>query len=186
MAVVTGVPPAATVPVVLALGANLGDRAATLRSAVASLDAVAGLTVHEVSAPVQTDPVGGPDQPAYLNAAVLATTSLAPGDLLAACHDVEAAHQRVREVRWGPRTLDVDVVAYGEPGSPEEVVSDDPLLTLPHPRAHERGFVLAPWASVRPDAVLRCPDGAVVPVAVLLERAPDRAGVRTTEGLSLW
>ncbi len=166
------------VEAVLALGANLGDRAATLRAAVAELDRVEGVQVVAVSDVVETDPVGGPEQPAYLNAVVVVRTSLLPLELLAACQAVETAHGRERSVRWGARTLDVDVLAYGRPGDADEVVSDDAALTLPHPRAHERAFVLAPWVSVRPDALLRLPSGQVRPVRELLAEAADRDGVR--------
>jgi dihydroneopterin aldolase/2-amino-4-hydroxy-6-hydroxymethyldihydropteridine diphosphokinase len=177
---------AAEVEVVLALGANLGDRAQTLRAAVRELDATPGVRVRAVSAPVETDPVGGPDQPDYLNAVVVAGTTLGPGELLAACHRVEAEHGRERVVRWGARTLDVDVVAYGEPGSAGEVCSDAAELTLPHPRAHERAFVLVPWHQVRPRARLRLPDGSVRPVADLLAEAADRDGVRDAAEDPLW
>jgi dihydroneopterin aldolase / 2-amino-4-hydroxy-6-hydroxymethyldihydropteridine diphosphokinase len=177
---------AAEVEVVLALGANLGDRAETLRAAVRELDGTPGLTVRAVSDPVETDPVGGPDQPAYLNAVVVAGTTLAPEPLLAACHVVEAEHGRERTVRWGARTLDVDVVAYGEPGSAREVVSDAADLTLPHPRAHERAFVLAPWHQVQPGARLRLPDGSVREVRELLAAAADRDGVRASAEGALW
>jgi dihydroneopterin aldolase / 2-amino-4-hydroxy-6-hydroxymethyldihydropteridine diphosphokinase len=176
----------AEVEVVLALGANLGDRAATLRAAVRELDATPGLAIRAVSDPVETDPVGGPDQPDYLNAVVVAGTSLDPADLLAACHRVEAAHGRERVVRWGARTLDVDVVAYGVPGSADEVRTSDPALTLPHPRAHERAFVLAPWHQLRPDARLRLPDGSVRAVADLLAAAADADGVRPSGVGPLW
>ena len=178
--------PGDEVEVVLALGANLGDRAATLRAAVRELDASPGLSVRAVSDPVATDPVGGPDQPDYLNAVVVAGTTLPPEELLAACHAVEAQHGRERTVRWGARTLDVDVVAYGEPGSPGEVVSGAPDLTLPHPRAHERAFVLAPWHQVRPGARLRLPDRSVHEVGALLAAAADRDGVRASEEGPLW
>jgi dihydroneopterin aldolase/2-amino-4-hydroxy-6-hydroxymethyldihydropteridine diphosphokinase len=176
----------AEIEVVLALGANLGDRSQTLRAAVRELDATPGLRVLAVSAPVETDPVGGPDQPDFLNAVVIACTTLAPDELLAACHRVEADHGRERVVRWGARTLDVDLVAYGEPGSVGEVGSDAPGLTLPHPRAHERAFVLAPWLQVRPRARLRLPDGSVLAVADLLAGAADRDGVRTATEAPLW
>jgi dihydroneopterin aldolase / 2-amino-4-hydroxy-6-hydroxymethyldihydropteridine diphosphokinase len=174
------------VEVVLALGANLGDRAGTLRAAVTDLGTTPGLTVVAVSAQVETDPVGGPDQPDYLNAVVLGVTTLSPSGLLAACHLVEARHGRERAVRWGARTLDVDVVAYGAPGSAGEVVSDEPQLTLPHPRAHERAFVLVPWHQVQPAATLRLPDGSIRPVADLLASAADRVGVRPSEEAPLW
>ena len=153
------------VPVVIALGANLGDATATLQSAIDDL----GDALHAVRrAPfVSTEPVGGPDQPRYTNTVVVATTPLAPHELLARLHAVEARHGRVREVRWGARTLDLDLVQYGDPRAGTDVVSGEPSLTLPHPRAHERGFVLQPWARVDPQAVLRVGD-RVVPVAALL------------------
>ncbi|WP_460460247.1 2-amino-4-hydroxy-6-hydroxymethyldihydropteridine diphosphokinase [Angustibacter peucedani] len=172
---------AAPVEAVLALGANLGDRVATLRGAVAELDATDGIQVVAVSDVVETDPVGGPDQPDYLNAVVVVRTTLAPRELLAVGRRVEAAHGRERLMRWGARTLDVDVLAYGRPGDDGEVVSGDADLTLPHPRAHERAFVLAPWASVQPDAELRLPDGSVRPVGALLAEAADRDGVRPAD-----
>ncbi|KRE37407.1 2-amino-4-hydroxy-6-hydroxymethyldihydropteridine pyrophosphokinase [Janibacter sp. Soil728] len=153
------------VPVVIALGANLGDAPGTLQRAIDDL----GDAVQSVRrAPfVSTDPVGGPDQPRYTNTVLLATTALAPHELLARLHAVEARHGRVREVRWGARTLDLDLIQYGDPASGADVVSDDLLLTLPHPRAHQRGFVLQPWSRVDPDAVLRVGD-RVVPVVELL------------------
>jgi len=134
--------------VVIALGSNLGDRVAHLQAAVDALAAAPGMSVTAVSPVYQTDPVGGPDQPDYYNAVLLARTTLPPAGVLAAAHAVEAARQRTREVRWGPRTLDVDIISYGA------VVSPDPVLTLPHPRAHERAFVLVPWHDVDPAAEL--------------------------------
>ncbi|HET8616279.1 MAG TPA: 2-amino-4-hydroxy-6-hydroxymethyldihydropteridine diphosphokinase [Actinomycetales bacterium] len=190
MAVVTergGVTDHEPVPVVLALGANLGDAEATIAAAVQALDALDGVAVNAVSPLATTAPVGGPEQPDYRNAVALATTTLAPGELLDACHAVEQEHGRARLVRWGARTLDIDVVAYGRPGSPSEVVLPPELpvtdaaferLVLPHARAHRRAFVLAPWLRVDPDAQLRLPDGEVRPVAQLLAEAPDAAGLR--------
>ncbi|WP_435200300.1 2-amino-4-hydroxy-6-hydroxymethyldihydropteridine diphosphokinase [Janibacter sp. GS2] len=155
------------VPVVIALGANLGEAAARLDAAV---DDLAGDLEGVRRAPfVTTDPVGGPDQPRYTNSVLLATTALSPQALLARLHAVEARHGRVREVRWGARTLDLDLIQYGDPATGSDVTSEDPQLLLPHPRAHERGFVLAPWSRVDPDALLRV-DGAVLPVADLLAR----------------
>jgi 2-amino-4-hydroxy-6-hydroxymethyldihydropteridine diphosphokinase len=101
-----------------------------------------------VSPVYETVPVGGPPQPDYLNAVLLARTTLPPHALLDRLQRVEVAFNRVREVRWGPRTLDIDIIAV------EGETSDDPVLTLPHPRAHERAFVLAPWHDVDPAAVL--------------------------------
>jgi 2-amino-4-hydroxy-6-hydroxymethyldihydropteridine diphosphokinase len=162
--------PLPAVPVVLALGSNLGDAAGHLQGAVDLLSATDGLTLHRVSPVVETDPVGGPEQDAYLNAVVLGSTTLEPHELLSRCQEVEAEHARVREIRWGPRTLDLDIVTYGT------TLDDDERLTLPHPRAHERAFVLVPWALADPDAMLPGPDGGRV--ADLAERADDRSGVR--------
>ena len=132
--------------VVLALGSNLGDRLANLQAAV---DALApGLEEVAVSPVYETAPVGGPPQPDYLNAVLVAVTSLPPQAVLDRSRAAEAALGRARGPRWGPRTLDVDVIAYGNQ------ISSDPELTLPHPRAHERAFVLAPWHDVDPDAVI--------------------------------
>ncbi len=133
---------------VLALGSNLGDSAAILQGAVDDLRGVAGLEPFAVSSVYETDPVGGPEQKCYLNAIVLARTSLTPEELLAATQGVEQSWHRTRDVRWGPRTLDVDIIALGD----ERV--DTPDLVIPHPRAHERAFVLVPWAEVDPEAVL--------------------------------
>ncbi|MEO7236125.1 MAG: 2-amino-4-hydroxy-6-hydroxymethyldihydropteridine diphosphokinase [Lapillicoccus sp.] len=163
-------------PVVVALGANLGDPRATLQHAVAEVGALPGMRVRAVSPLVETDPVGGPEQPAYLNAVLVGETTLAPRDLLAGLHAVEQAHGRTREVRWGARTLDLDLVQVGDPGTPSEVRSDDPRLTLPHPRAAERGFVLVPWALADSEGRIRVGND-VVPVADLLSRV-DTSGVR--------
>jgi dihydroneopterin aldolase/2-amino-4-hydroxy-6-hydroxymethyldihydropteridine diphosphokinase len=166
------------VTAVLALGANLGDRVGTLRSAVAELDAVAGLRVDDVSEVVETAPVGGPTQPDYLNAVLLVSTELSARELLGVCQRIEADHGREREVRWGPRTLDVDVIRYGD------LLSDDPDLELPHPRAAQRAFVLAPWLAMDPEAWLPGRAGRR-PVASLLPLTPDRDGVRVRPDLRL-
>jgi len=151
---------------VLAIGANLGDRLATLRQAIAAIAKLPGTTVLRTSPVYETAPVGGPAQPEYLNAVLIAETILAPRELLARLNGIEADAGRVREVRFGPRTLDIDIISYsGE-------TSDDPVLTLPHPRAHERAFVLAPWHDIDPAATL--PAGSV---AGLLSAA-DGTGVR--------
>ncbi len=137
--------------VALSLGANLGDRVAALQSAVEILAELGPVAVSDV---YETDPVGGPEQPEYYNAVVVLRTAASPDEVLAAAHRAEQARDRTREVRWGPRTLDVDVLAYGG------VVSDDPVLTLPHPRARERAFVMVPWAQIDPG--FRLPDGHTV------------------------
>jgi dihydroneopterin aldolase/2-amino-4-hydroxy-6-hydroxymethyldihydropteridine diphosphokinase len=172
-------------PVVIALGANLGPVQATLEAAVRQLAEVEGLRITGVSDLFETDPVGGPAQPAYLNAVVLARTRLGAFALLTELHGIEADHGRVRETRWGARSLDLDLIQYGDPELGSDLISADPLLTLPHPRAHERAFVLAPWSAVDSQAVLRVGE-ALVPVSELLERADrgdpdnpaDPAGVR--------
>ncbi|MFL9654896.1 2-amino-4-hydroxy-6-hydroxymethyldihydropteridine diphosphokinase [Streptomyces sp. PB17] len=135
---------------VIALGANLGNRLETLQGAIDALEDTPGVRVKGVSPVYETEPWGvAPDsQPSYFNAVVIVKTTLPPSSLLERAHAVEEAFHRVRDERWGPRTLDVDIVAYAD------VVSDDPHLTLPHPRAHERAFVLAPWLDVDPDAAL--------------------------------
>ncbi|MGM7666895.1 2-amino-4-hydroxy-6-hydroxymethyldihydropteridine diphosphokinase [Microbacterium sp. A93] len=134
---------------VLALGANLGDAAATVQQAVRQLGQTPGIEVTGVSPVARTRAVGGPaGQPDYLNLVVTVATRLSPKELLAAGQGIEQAHHRTRDVRWGPRTLDIDVITYGD------LRSDDPVLTLPHPRAHTRAFVLAPWSWLDPEAVL--------------------------------
>jgi len=154
---------------VLALGANLGDARAALQGAVDALAASAQIQVVAASPVFETDPVGGPEQPVYVNAVVLVTTSLEPMQLLERAHEIEAAWHRTREVRWGPRTLDIDIIAF------DDVVSDDERLTLPHPRAAIRGFVLVPWLAVDPQAALRG-----VPVRELLAQV-DVSGVRALQ-----
>ena len=157
-------------PVALALGSNLGDSATVLQAAVDDLAALPGLRLGAVSAVYRTAPVGGPEQPDYLNAVVVGETTFDPLALLTATQGVERAHHRVRDVRWGPRTLDVDVLALGD-----EVV-DEPTLQVPHPRAHERAFVLVPWTDADPAAVI--PGRG--PVADLVAGV-DRTGVTRTD-----
>jgi 2-amino-4-hydroxy-6-hydroxymethyldihydropteridine diphosphokinase len=163
----------------LALGANLGDPRRTLRAAAAGLGAHVGVRLEAVSGLWRTAAVGGPEQPDYLNAVVVVDTSLDPQALLGLAHALEDAAGRVRDVRWGPRTLDVDVLCV------EGVRSDDPLLTLPHPRAHERGFVLAPWAEVDPEFVLTTAHGAARTVAEWAALASDQQ-VDLLEGGPWW
>jgi 2-amino-4-hydroxy-6-hydroxymethyldihydropteridine diphosphokinase len=131
----------------LALGSNLGDRLAHLQLAVDGVAGTEGVDLVAVSHVYETAPVGGPPQPAYLNAVVAIDTGLDPHALLALAQRIEHDAQRVRAERWGPRTLDVDVLLY------DDVRLTDPDLTLPHPRMWERGFVLAPLRDVAPTLV---------------------------------
>jgi 2-amino-4-hydroxy-6-hydroxymethyldihydropteridine diphosphokinase len=158
--------------VVLALGSNLGDRLARLQSAVTTLHRT--IDVVAVSPVFETDPVGGPQQPDYLNAVLLADTDLAADALLTVAHEVEAASGRERLERWGPRTLDVDIVAIGDQ------TMDTSDLVIPHPRAAERAFVLMPWLAVDPSATL--PGRG--PIAELLAGL-ETAGVRPRPDLVL-
>jgi 2-amino-4-hydroxy-6-hydroxymethyldihydropteridine diphosphokinase len=134
--------------IVLALGSNVGDRLANLQAGVDVLRAATGLRATDVSAVFETAPIGGPPQPDYLNAVLLAESGLGARSILDCCQSAERALGRVRTERWGPRTLDVDLIAC------DDEVSSDPELTLPHPRAHLRAFVLAPWFDVDPEAYL--------------------------------
>jgi 2-amino-4-hydroxy-6-hydroxymethyldihydropteridine diphosphokinase len=131
----------------LGLGSNLGDRLAHLQRAVDALAGTPGIDVVAVSSVYETAPVGGPAQDDYLNAVVAVDTALVPLDLLAAALRVEELEDRVRTVRWGPRTLDVDVLLYGDERF------DAPDLRIPHPRMQERAFVLAPLHDVAPERV---------------------------------
>ncbi len=136
---------------VLSLGSNLGDRYGHLRAAVAGLADV----LLVVSGVYETPPWGDPDQPAYLNAVALTGGDVDAAGWLARAHDLESSAERVRDPdrRFGPRTLDVDVImVWSDDGLP--VVSADPTLTLPHPRAHQRAFVLRPWLDIQPYAEL--------------------------------
>lgn len=148
--------PAPAARAVVALGANLGDRAATLTAALAELDRLPLTVVVAAADPIETVALtlDGPDAeaPAYLNSVALLETRLAPSVLLTYLHRIEREHGRAERTadqpRWQDRTLDLDLIVHGD------TVSSDPALVLPHPRAAERDFVLAPWLSVDPDAVL--------------------------------
>ncbi|KIQ18202.1 2-amino-4-hydroxy-6-hydroxymethyldihydropteridine diphosphokinase [Rhodococcus sp. MEB064] len=154
---------------VLSIGSNIGDRESHLRGVVDSLgDAVVG-----VSSLYSTAPWGGIDQQDFLNAVVVVDDpDLDCWGWLLAGQELERIAHRERIVRWGPRTVDVDVIVC------DDVCSDDPELILPHPRAHERAFVLVPWLDVEPDATL-----GDTPVRELLEKLPEseRVGVHPTD-----
>ncbi|KGN38151.1 2-amino-4-hydroxy-6-hydroxymethyldihydropteridine diphosphokinase [Knoellia subterranea] len=151
-------------PVVIAVGSNMGDSLETIQNAVGAL--WLALELKAASRVYETAPVGGPAQAAYLNAVLVGTTSMSPQRLLRTMQDIELEHGRVRKERWGPRTLDLDLIQYGDPVFDTDVRMETEALTLPHPRAHERAFVLVPWADADPEAALRV-DGEVRRVAEL-------------------
>jgi 2-amino-4-hydroxy-6-hydroxymethyldihydropteridine diphosphokinase len=153
---------------VISFGANLGDRLAALRSVVAGLRP----SIVAVSSVYETRPWGLPDQPDFLNAVLVADDAgTGPSDRLVRAHALEAAAGRERRERWGPRTLDVDIIDV------DGLVSPDPALTLPHPRASERAFVLVPWAEIEP-----CPRLAALIAAL---PATEREAVALRPELSL-
>jgi 2-amino-4-hydroxy-6-hydroxymethyldihydropteridine diphosphokinase len=157
-------PGAGTRRAYLGIGSNLGDRLGHLQLAVDDLAAADGVTVVAVSPVYETAPVGGPEQPDYLNAVVAVDTARSARALLSLARTIEAHAERVRTVRWGPRTLDVDVLLVGS----ERI--DEPDLVVPHPRMAERAFVVVPLADLDPAWRARIP--------------ADAASVRPT-GLSL-
>jgi 2-amino-4-hydroxy-6-hydroxymethyldihydropteridine diphosphokinase len=131
---------------VISLGANIGNPEEQMQLAIVMLreatDVVALSSIYE------TEPVGGPEQPNYLNAICIAESDLPAADLLALLHGIEKTLGRERIERWGPRTIDLDLIQYGT------ILSSADELELPHPRAHERKFVLEPWFEIEPDAIL--------------------------------
>ena len=131
---------------VIALGANIGNPQEQMDIAISLLREA--LEVTAVSSYFITAPVGGPEQPDYLNAVCIAESDLPAAELLALLHGIEKALGRERIEHWGPRTIDLDLIQYGS------ILSYAEELTLPHPRAHERRFVLEPWAQIEPDALL--------------------------------
>lgn len=137
---------------VIALGSNLGDRVATLRAAVQAIDAVSGVRVLRASGLVESAALkpDGIDEtsPHYLNAVLLADVAIDPLELLAAVNQIEHEHGRTRDTQWGDRTLDLDLITFGTLEQHSE------RLTLPHPLAWQRAFVLSPWLQLEPDAVI--------------------------------
>jgi 2-amino-4-hydroxy-6-hydroxymethyldihydropteridine diphosphokinase len=131
---------------VISLGSNIGDRVANLNGAIEKLKGF--IKIDKVSTFHDTDPVGGPEQPNFLNAVLIGDTNLDPHELLIKCLEVENEFGRTREIHWGPRTLDIDLISVGE-----SVIKSE-TLTLPHPLAHERKFVLEPWLEVDPNGEL--------------------------------
>lgn len=161
----------------LGIGSNLGDRLAHLQAAVDGLAAVSGITVVAVSPVYATAPVGGPEQDEFLNAVVSVETELDARELLEVAHDLEAVAQRVRTERWGPRTLDVDILLLGD------VAIHEPDLEVPHPRMWERGFVMAPLHDLAPTLA---PSGAWAGVRrtdLSLRRTKEPGPAPRTRGL---
>lgn len=159
-----------SVRAVIAFGSNLGERHETITRAaerIGRLPLVHEVRLSELIETIALRPEGpDPDAPAYVNAVAIVTTGLAPGILLGLLHAIEDEHGRVRQERWGDRTLDLDLIAYGDE------TSDDPLLQLPHPRAAERLFVLEPWLSLDADAELPGHGPVADLVAALREQEP--------------
>ncbi len=160
--------------VVLSLGSNMGDRLASLQSAVDVLAATPGLKLTDTSGVYETTPVGYTDQPDFLNIILLAESTLASNVLLDRCQAVEEALGRVRTIPGGPRTIDVDIILVGHR------VTSNKRFTLPHPRAHERAFVLVPWLETDPDAEL-IGHGRVADLVAAL----DTSGVRRRDDVSI-
>jgi 2-amino-4-hydroxy-6-hydroxymethyldihydropteridine diphosphokinase len=131
---------------VVALGANIGNPQEQMDLAVALLREATD--VKEVSHYIKTKPIGGPEQPDYLNAVCILESELPASDLLSLLHGIEKTLGRERVEHWGPRTIDLDLIQYGS------ILSNADELQLPHPRAHERRFVLEPWLEIEPDALL--------------------------------
>lgn len=134
--------------VTYSLGSNLGDRLEFLQGATNLLRQTPGMKLTGVSSVYETEPIGFTEQPLFLNIIVQAESTLASTVMLERAHTIEQAFDRVRTVQFGPRTIDVDLIAVADR------VIDNDVLTLPHPRAHERAFVLVPWLEVEPEAVL--------------------------------
>lgn len=149
----------------LSMGSNLGDRMDYLRRGVAGLAAAPGVKIREISSIFETTPVGLTDQPDYLNLVVAVETRLEPHELLRTCQAIEAENGRERFVRWGPRTLDIDLLLY------DGVRLKTKELEIPHPRMHERAFVLVPLLEVEPEVTL---DGE--PAKTWLERIEGDEG----------
>jgi len=132
--------------VVIALGSNIGDTNSHLHHAIEELGKV--VTITQVSSFYRTAPVGGPAQDDFLNAVLIAESDLDPLDILVAMQEIETLAGRTRDIHWGPRTLDLDLISYGD------AIIAEPHLELPHPRAHERAFVLEPWLEIDPEGEL--------------------------------
>ena len=160
----------------IALGANVGERENNLREALAKIDATAGVKVTAVSSFLENPAVGGPpDSPAFLNAVALVQTDLSAGDLLGRLLSIEKELGRVRDVKWGPRTIDLDLLLY------DHLILSQEELIVPHPRLHERLFVLKPLAELAPHYTV---PGLGKTVAELLDELEKRDTESNTRGVS--
>lgn len=162
----------------IGLGSNEGDRLANLRFGLERLDSLG--SVSGISSLYETDPVGGPEQPPYLNAVVTLDSDLEPGPLLSALHEIEAEAGRVRKERWGPRTLDLDIIASDGPQVEAE------RLKIPHPRADEREFVLRPLAELWPEADVGCEATAAQGLRELDDQGVDLLRRHWRDDSDLW
>ena len=131
--------------ILLGLGSNIGDREGNIRQAIQMLATTPGILIDRMSSFYATEPIGVTDQPEFINAVISIATNLPPGDLLKICLSTEAALGRIRQQRWGPRNIDIDILLYND------IILDLNWLTLPHPRLHERAFVLIPLQEIAPD-----------------------------------
>ena len=152
----------------IGLGSNLGDRLSNLQGAIDRLNRAEGIAVTAVSHVYETAPIGGPEQPDYLNAAIAIETDRDAGEVMEICLTVEKTMDRTRTVRWGPREIDIDILLYGT------LCIESERLTIPHPRMHERAFVLIPLADI--DGHIEHPVLKKT-VSIMLEDA-DRTGIR--------
>ncbi|KAB2328822.1 2-amino-4-hydroxy-6-hydroxymethyldihydropteridine diphosphokinase [Cytobacillus depressus] len=153
----------------IGLGSNMGERAATLKEAIANIEAVPNIQVVNTSSIYETEPVGYEDQDRFLNMVIEVRTSLNPFELLNTCLEIEKGLGRKRDIRWGPRTIDLDILLYNQ----ESIISEK--LTVPHPRIQERAFVIIPLLDIKPDFKLPTME---VSLQDVLKRIPDREGVR--------
>lgn len=155
----------------LSLGANIGDRFQYLKKAIQQLQQVQGITIDSISNIYETEPVGFVEQPAFLNMVVGGTTELTPEQLLQAVLEVERKQGRIREVRWGPRTLDIDILTYGE----EKIAAGN--LEIPHPRMQDRLFVLIPFTEIAAEQPIPVGENQLQTPRQLLENVKDKSGV---------
>lgn len=158
-------------PFFVSLGANLGDRFHSLKTALIMMGQIEGTRLNAISSIYETDPVGLVEQPAFLNLVAGGETILSAEELLSAVLKVEQELGRKREIRWGPRTLDIDILIYGEEQR------DDELLQIPHPRMKERLFVLIPFVEIAPKQLVPVAD-TYKTTTELLEKVNDKSGVR--------